>query len=91
MGTNNTLYIIKKQKFQFETISNCFSKEKLNIKDEKRAVIASFQFNMIGFIPNFQLSNDSKVKYNFPERGEKAQIKEFKKAIMTGFVNLKSI
>jgi hypothetical protein len=76
---------IKNQKFEFKGDS-----KKLIVKDEKGKEIASFFYNMRGYVPNFELSNSRKVLYHFPERAESTMIRDFKKAIKNGFVNLKT-
>ena len=76
--------IVKNQIFTFT-----FNSENLIVNDEKGQKIVSFFYNMKGYIPEFELSNNRNVIYNFQERGKTIQIKEFKKAIKTGFVNLK--
>ena len=59
------------------------------MKDKDGKEIASFFFNMKGFVPNFELANQRGVLYSFFERAQKTQIKEFKNAINSGYTRIK--
>ena len=75
---------IKNQKFTFTANS-----KELKVKGEDGKEVVSFYYNMRGYVPNFELSNNRNVLYHFPERAKTTIIKLFKNAIKTGFVNLK--
>lgn len=78
-------------KFNFELKNNFLDESDLMIvKDESGNKIASFYYNMTGFVADFDLSDKEGVIYTFYERAASTQIREFKKALKQGFVNIKN-
>ena len=57
----------------------------LIIEDDNGVKICSFSFNMKGYSPNFELTNNEGVEWHFQERAETTQIKELKKAFKEGY------
>ena len=57
----------------------------LIIENDNRVKICSFNFNMKGYTPNFELTNNEGIEWNFQERAESTQLKELKRAFKEGY------